>query len=129
MITSNPHLKALYRRLYFGLPWPAPLPVPKEVRVCWNRRFRRTRGACLRNEKIIEINVIYQDPRLSEELEYLVIHEAAHFIWNGHPRAFTEFLQSAGVPERYVVSASESSEIYRLVQRERAQGGQLPLFR
>ena len=125
MTSSDPRLKATYTWLYLTLPWPAPLPRPEEVRFCWNRRFRRTRGACQRKDKIIEINVIYRDRRLREELEHLLIHEAAHFLWTGHPSVFREFLRGVGVPEGYVSYASKPSPIYRLVQAERAQP---PLF-
>ena len=88
----------LYTRIYSDVRWPAPLPRPEDVRLCWNRRFETTDGACYPKEKIIEVNVIYRDPRLSRELEYLMIHEAAHFIWRDHSPAFRAFLRSVGYP-------------------------------
>jgi len=98
------------------------------VRLCWNRRFETTDGACYPKEKIIEVNVIYRDPRLSRELEYLMIHEAAHFIWRwGHPPAFKAFLRRVGVPQDYISSRGGASPMYRLVQAEQAQR-QLRLF-
>jgi hypothetical protein len=121
MIESDPNLGAIYQRIYFEIAWPAALPRPEEVRVRWNRRFKRTSGACLRRAKIIEVNVIYRDPRLSEELKHLLVHEAAHFLWYGHPPAFKGFLRSIGVPESYVLCESGPSPIYRIVQRERSK--------
>src|SRR5262245_25430641 len=113
MKLTDTHLKAVYTRLYFDLPWPAALPFPEDVSIYWNARFKSTSGRCQRNNKIIEID-IYQDPRLRRELEYLLIHEAAHFIWRGHPPAFKEFLRRAGVPDGYLIR-HEPSSIYRLV--------------
>ena len=114
-------LKATYTWLYLKLPWPAPLPRPEEVRLCWNPRFSRTRGSCDRRNRIIEINVIYRDRRLRDELEHLLVHEAAHFIWRGHPRVFKDFLRSVGVSEGYVSYAGKPSPTYRLVEAEQAQ--------
>lgn len=125
MNLSDPHLKGVYARLYFDIPWPRPLPVPEEVDLRWNPRFRNTSGACLPNAKIIEVNVIYRDLRLGRELEYLLIHEAAHFIWRGHPRSFKQFLRSVEVPESYVLGRGGPSLIYRLVL---VDGAQLSLF-
>ena len=123
-----PDLKGLYTRIYSDVRWPAPLPRPEDVRLCWNRRFETTDGACYPKEKIIEVNVIYRDPRLSRELEYLMFHEAAHFIWRwGHPPAFKAFLRRVGVPHDYISSRGRASPMYRLVQAEQAQR-QLLLF-
>jgi hypothetical protein len=77
--------------------------------------------------KIIEVNITYRDPRLSRELGYLVIHEAAHFIWRDHSPAFRAFLRSVGVPQDYILHRGEASPMYRLVQAEQAQR-QLRLF-
>ena len=73
MTLINPDLKGLYTRIYLGEPWPAPLPRPEEVGFCWNHRFDTTRCICYQKEKIIEVNVIYRDPRLSPELGHLRI--------------------------------------------------------
>ena len=71
-------------------------------------------GVCYQKKKIIEVNVIYRDPRLSREREYLMIHEAAHFIWRDHPpRAFKAFLRSIGVPQDYILHRGEE-EIAKL---------------
>lgn len=121
MSFSVSHLKDVYARIYCDIPWPRPLPAPEEVNVRWNARFRRTSGACRPNAKIIEVNIIYRDPRLRRELDYLIIHEAAHFIWRGHPRSFKQFLRSVEVPEAYVLGRGEASSIYRLVHGDSAQ--------
>jgi SprT-like family protein len=127
MALTVPDLKGLYTRIYSDVRWPVPLPRPEDVRLCWNRRFETTDGACYPKEKIIEVNVIYRDPRLSRELEYLVIHEAAHFIWRDHSPAFRAFLRSVGVPQDYILHRGGASPMYRLVQAEQAQR-QLLLF-
>ena len=128
MALTVPDLKGLYTRIYSDVRWPAPLPRPEDVRLCWNRRFETTDGACCPKEKIIEVNITYRDPRLSRELEYLVIHEAAHFIWRwGHRPEFKAFLRRVGVPQDYISSRGEASPMYRLVQAEQAQR-QLLLF-
>ena len=93
-----------------------------------NRSKHSSSGVCYQKEKIIEVNVIYRDPRLTRELEYLVFHEAAHFIWRwGHPSAFKAFLRRVDVPQDYIPHRSEESPLYRLVQAEQAQR-QLLLF-
>ena len=125
MSFSDPQLKDIYAQIYGDIPWPRPLPPPEEVNVRWNARFRRTSGACQPNAKIIEVNMIYRDPRLRRELDYLLIHEAAHFIWRGHPRSFKQFLRSVQVPEDYVLGRRKPSSLYRLVL---VDGGQLSLF-
>jgi hypothetical protein len=121
-MTRDPDLKGLYTRIFSDLPWPAPLPRPEEVRFRWNHRFETTDGACYPKEKIIEVNVIYRDPRLSRELEYLMFHEAAHFIWRcGHPPAFRAFLRSVRVPQDYILHRGEASPMYRQIHAEQAQ--------
>jgi hypothetical protein len=126
-MNRDPELKDLYTRICSDLPWPAPLPGPEEVRFRWNHRFDTTFGVCYPNGKIIEVNVVFRDPRLSHELEYLMIHEAAHFIWRDHSPAFRAFLRSVGVPQDYILHQGESSPLCRLVQAEQAQR-QLRLF-
>jgi hypothetical protein len=123
----HPDLKGLYARICSDVRWPAPLPRPEDVRLCWNHRFETTSGVCYQKGKIIEVNVIYRDPRLSRELEYLMSHEAAHFIWRDHSPAFRAFLRGIGVPKDYILHRGEASPMYRLVQAERAQR-QLRLF-
>lgn len=126
-MTQDPDLKRLYTRIVSDLPWPAPLPGPEEVRFRWNHRFETTFGVCYPKGKIIEVNVVFGDPRLSEELEYLMIHEAAHFIWRDHSPAFKAFLRRIGVRQDYIPTQGEASALYRLVQAEQAQR-QLRLF-
>jgi hypothetical protein len=123
---ASPDLKGLYTRIYSDLPWPPQLPRPEEVHFRWNHRFVTRSGVCYQEVRIIEVNVVYRDPRLSRELEYLMIHEAAHFIWD-HSPAFRAFLRSIGVPEDYIVNGRGASPMYRLVQAEQAQR-QLRLF-
>src|SRR5207245_10115212 len=88
--------QVMYTRIYSHVRWPAPLPRPEEVRFCWNHLFETTSGVCYQKGKIIEVNITYRDPRLSRELEYLVIHEAAHFIWRDRSPAFRAFLRRVG---------------------------------
>ena len=106
---------------------PAAPPGPEEVRFRWNHRFETTFGVCYPKGNIIEVNVMFQDPRLSQELEYLMIHEAAHFIWRHHSPAFRAFLRRVGVRSDYIPAHGEASPLYRLVQAEQAQR-QLRLF-
>ena len=117
----------LYTRIYSHVRWPAPLPRPEEVRFCWNHLFETTSGVCYQKGKIIELNITYRDPRLSRELEYLVIHEAAHFIWRDHSPAFRAFLRSVGVPQDYILHQDAPSPLYRQIHAEQAQR-QLRLF-
>lgn len=88
---------------------------------------RNDEGNLLSKEKIIEGNVIFRDARLSREREYLMIHEAAHFIWRDHSPAFRAFLRSIDVPQDYILHRGEDSPMYRLVEAEQAQR-QLRLF-
>ena len=125
-MTRDPDLKGLYTRICSDLPWPAPLPGPGDVRFCWNHRFETTSAVCYQKRKIIEVNFTYRDPRLSRELQYLMIHEAAHFIWRHHSPPFRAFLRRVGVRQDYITHG-EASPMYRLVQAEQAQR-QLRLF-
>ena len=97
------------------------------MRFCWNHRLETTSGVCYQKIKTIEVNPIYRDPRLSRELEYLMIHEAAHFIWRDHSPAFRAFLQRVGVRQDYILHRGETSPMHRLVEAEQAQR-QLLLF-
>ena len=126
-MTRDPDLKGLYTRIVSDLPWPAPRPGPEEVRFRWNHRLETTSGVCYQKGKIIELNITYRDPRLSRELEYLVIHEAAHFIWRDHSPAFRAFLRSVGVPQDYILHQDAPSPLYRQIHAEQAQR-QLRLF-
>lgn len=116
----SPELPALYAQLVRTLPWPAPLPRPEHVTFRWHPRFRRTHGRCWPGRRLIEVSTVYQDARLAHDLEYLMTHETAHFLWHGHPQAFKAFLRSVGVPEAYVHGRSARvSAVYRAVAAER----------
>jgi len=52
------------------------------------------------------------------ELDHLMAHEASHFIWGGHPKAFKVFLRRAGVAADYINGAGRPSETYRSVEEE-----------
>lgn len=103
-LAGLPNLQSIYERLYERLPWPQPIPCPAEVTIRWKARVRGYLGRCTPKRKLIEINPIYQDPRLHPELEDLVAHEVAHFIWPNHSRNFTQFLRRVGVAGKYVHS-------------------------
>ena len=111
-------LKMVYTKLYHTLPWPHPIPRPAEVTFRWSRRFTRLQGRCWRTQRIIDINDVYQDERLTQELEHLMAHEAAHFIWHGHPKAFKAFLRSVATPEFYVAGCGSESSLYLRVKAE-----------
>lgn len=116
----RPDLRALYAKLVHTLPWPVPLPRPAHVMFRWNTRFRRTHGKCWPGQRRIEVSTVYQDARLVQDLEYLMTHEAAHFLWHGHPPAFKAFLRRVGIPEEYVHgTSSRVSAVYRAVEAER----------
>jgi hypothetical protein len=70
---------------------------------------------------------MFRDSRLSQELEYLMVHEAAHFIWRDHSPAFRAFLRRVRVRQDYIPTQGEASPLYRLVQAEQVQR-QLRLF-
>src|SRR5437667_4052050 len=92
---SMADLKAIYTKLYATVPWPEPIPRPDQVILRWNSRFVHTQGRCKRIIRMIEISSLYQHPRLRRELDHLMMHEAAHFIWVGHhPQAYKEFLRN-----------------------------------
>ena len=113
-------LKGVYTKLYHTLPWPYPIPRPDEVTFRWRKRFTRLQGRCWRAQRIIEISDVYQDERLTRELDHLMAHEAAHFIWQGHPKGFKEFLRHAGVAESYIHGESgRASALYMTVTAER----------
>ncbi|MDP3779326.1 MAG: hypothetical protein Q8R30_04765 [bacterium] len=112
-------LRAVYKMLYHTLPWPKPIPRPGEVEFRWNHRWYATDGRCSRQEQIIEVSDVYQDPRLRKKLEYLIAHEAAHFIWHGHSKPYKDFLRGVGIPAEYISSIHSSSEVYRAVKTER----------
>ena len=116
-------LEKLYRKLYRTIPWLEPMPPPDRVLFKWNSRFESTLGACwpLRdlNIMVIEINSVYQDKRLKEELEPLLIHEAAHFTWPNHNKEFKAFLRIIGVPDGYIGGSSPWTEPFQTVLLER----------
>lgn len=112
-------LRALYEDLYYTLPWPRPIPRPERVTFRWRSRFVRTCGQCWVIERIIDINDLYQDQRLAQELEYLMTHEAAHFMWANHSKPFKTFLKSVGVPKDYASAYTNSSELFLAVEAER----------
>lgn len=115
----SPDLRALYAKLVRTLPWPGPLPRPAQVTFRWHPRCRRTHGRCWPGQRLIEVSAVYQDARLAHNLAHLMTHEAAHFLWHGHPQAFKAFLRSVGVPEAYVHgSSSRVSAVYQAVEAE-----------
>jgi len=107
-------LKATYTRLYHSIPWPSPIPKPDEVTVFWSSRLGNVLGRCRPALKHIEISHIYQDKRLKDELDDLMTHEIAHFLWLDHPRAFTQFLKSVGVSN--YTNAIADSKLYLTVK-------------
>jgi len=113
-----PDLRAIYQALYLRLSWPEAIPRPDEVTFRWSGRMTSTFGICDPNAKIITIKAIYQHPRLRGELGDLMAHEASHFIWDGHPKAFKDFLQSAGVAAQYRNGTTRASEAHKAVEAE-----------
>jgi len=111
----------VYRHFCEVAPWRRDqLPSPDQVTIVWNPRLRQTQGLCYASKKTIEINTIFKDPRLHEELFHLLCHEAAHFLWNGHPPAFKRFLRAAGVREEYLHRCGGgTSAVYNVVKAER----------
>lgn len=106
-------LQAVYKMLYHTLPWPKPIPRPEEVEFRWNHRWYATDGRCSRQEQIIEVSDVYQDPRLRKELQYLMAHEAAHFIWHGHSKPYKDFLRGVGIPAESIYPAAQSQFLWR----------------
>lgn len=111
-------LRAIYRTLYDALPWPEPVPHPGQVTFRWGRLDIRRAGGCAPEARIITINRLYQDERLRSELDYVMTHEASHFIWPDHSRAFKEFLRCAGVAAPYRRAEGPPSETYKTVKAE-----------
>ena len=101
MTATRPDLRAIYRNLYDTLPWPEPIPSPGQVTFRWGRLETRRLGSCAPEAKIITISRLYQDERLRLELAHVMAHEASHFIWPDHSKAFKAFLRRAGVSESY----------------------------
>ena len=118
MRAPRPDLRAIYRNLFDTLPWPEPIPRPGQVTFRWGRVEARRAGACASEAKIITINGLYQDERLRNELDQLMAHEASHFIWPGHSRAFKEFLRRVGVAEPFRRAQTPPSGIFKAVKAE-----------
>src|SRR5262249_40259362 len=87
------YLEDVYFELFKRVPWPEPIPRPQEVTCLWNYRTVIRQGCCWRKEKIIEISCLYKLSSLHLELFDRMAHEAAHFIWRGHPKEFKQFLK------------------------------------
>jgi hypothetical protein len=115
---SKPDLREIYQSLFALMPWPEPIPSPGQVTFRWGRVETRKLGACLPEAKIITINRLYQDERLRSELDQVMAHEASHFIWPCHSRAFKEFLRCAGVAEPYRRARAPLSETFKAVKAE-----------
>jgi hypothetical protein len=108
-------LEESYKEVYEKLPWPAPIPLPKYVTLGWMGRVGKVLGQCFIKEKVIEISPLYGDPRLKEELPSLMAHEAAHFLWPNHKRAFKKFLQAVGVLEYYAYGSCRNPTVAYLI--------------
>lgn len=111
-------LRALYRNLYETLPWPEPIPRAEIVTFLWGPLGRAGVGSCNTEAKIIRVSIVYQDVRLRRELHDLMAHEASHFIWAAHSKAFKDFLRVAGVAKEYVGGRSKGSETLTSVEAE-----------
>jgi hypothetical protein len=72
----------------------------------WNTRFRRIHARCWSHPSLIEVSSVYQDARLTQDLEYLMTHEAAHFGvgFFGEVDASVFCLQGASCSKGYHVS-------------------------
>jgi hypothetical protein len=81
--------------------------------------FKTLSGRCWVDEKVIEINELYEDSRLGQELRFLLVHELLHFVWIGHPKPFVEFLRNIGIPENYTHARGIPSPLYLAVEAER----------
>ena len=117
-VFTAPDLREIYEDHYATLPWPEPIPHPDQVIFRWKARLTASLGSCNYRTKSITISPLYQDSRLRGELEHLMAHEASHFIWHGHPKAFKDFLRRAGVAADYINSAGRPSETYRSIEEE-----------
>ncbi len=113
-------LRAIYKSIYYALPWPESIPSPEEVTFRWKRRITRVLGSCYPYKKIIKISPLYKDGRLRGEVKDLMTHEASHFIWHGHPVAFKSFLQSVGVAPHYICRSSPPSAAFQVVYAEQS---------
>ncbi len=114
----SPDLRTIYQALYASLPWPEPIPHPEQVSFRWGRYGTGQLGSCHLTAKIITINPLYEDHRLRGELDHLMAHEASHFIWRGHSKAFKEFLRRAGVAAGYINGQTRTSETFKLVEAD-----------
>jgi hypothetical protein len=111
-------LRAIYKALYDTLPWPEPIPAPTQVIFKWSRHVGRQLGSCRRTAKVITVNPLYHDQRLRGDLDHLMAHEASHFIWPGHPKAFKDFLRRVGVAAEYINGQTRTSETFQAVEAE-----------
>ena len=118
MTSSKPDLREIYQSLFNRMSWPESIPPPGQVTFRWGRVRTRKLGACAPEAKIITINRLYQDERLRSELDYVMTHEASHFIWPNHSKAFKEFLLRAGVAEPYRRAAGPPSETFKAVKAD-----------
>ena len=117
-MAGAPDLRAIYHNLYDTLPWPEPIPHPAQVIFRWSRHITCQLGSCNRIVKMITVSPLYEDPRLREELPHLMAHEASHFIWPNHSKAFKEFLRREGVAPEYINGQTRTSETYKTVEAE-----------
>jgi hypothetical protein len=111
-------LRAIYKKVYDIILWPEPIPAPDQVTFRWKREVTWALGSCCPDKKVISINRLYQDGRLYDEITDLMAHEAAHFIWHGHPKAFKEFLRRAGIASGYINGQAKTSETYKAVEAD-----------
>jgi predicted metal-dependent hydrolase len=100
------------------LRWPEPIPPPGQVTFRWGRVATRRLGTCAEKARVITINRLYRDERLRSELDHVMAHEASHFIWRGHPKAFKDFLRRAGVAEPYRRAQAPLSETFEAVKAD-----------
>jgi hypothetical protein len=113
-------LRAIYKRVYDTVSWPEPIPSADQVTFRWKRRVTQVLGSCYPYRKTITINPIYQDGRLYGEITDLMMHEAGHFIWQGHPFAFKSFLRGIGIAPHYISSSSPASPAFQAVWAEQS---------
>jgi hypothetical protein len=114
-------LKTVYAAVRAIVCWPEPLPDPDQIQLKWTkcRTIIPNRCSEVAKKGVIEISDLYKDERLVEELMDLMTHQAAHFLWEGHPPALTEFLREAGVSEGYVGGRMRPTWPYRHVRSEK----------